>query len=281
MRHLIACTVCGNLAVLALYIGVCVVAGGMVDADQAVSIAYAHWIVFLGLFLVASYVLVEWAGEKPLRIIACGVLLVLIGLFVYPTVFRNSSPEQSMEQARTAYMQRDLATFRRYVDVNAVLSDGIDQIIVSPLAQSAAQPDGGGILAAGVAVTAASWKQLYLPALSEEVEQFVVSGSVPSQSQDNAFEIAVGSELLRMLATSQLTYEGLAGTKKLSNSVALVTVRVGMSSSPQSNQGDAQGQASNSVASSILLTFKMRSAGTHWQIVGIQNLPELAKELLS
>jgi hypothetical protein len=190
-------------------------------------------------------------------------------------------------------MHRDLATFKSYVDVNSILSDGVDQLVVSPLSRNAAQSGNGldGLIAAGVAVTAAAGKQAYLPELSQQVEQFVVNGSVPNQSQDDAFGIAVGSELLRMLTVSQLTYDGIDSTKQISDSMALVTVRVRSSASPQPTATtnnlypslrivDSQGHEINPVERPMLVTLKLRSAGSHWQIVGIENLSDLAKQLL-
>lgn len=282
MRRVIAVLVSLPVGLCVVYLAVCVFAGRAVHVDQAERIAEQHWILAFVLLATVASGYEEWLAKTRARTVAGCVLLVLVVSFVYLTGLETSSPEESLEQARAAYMQRDLATFKSYVDVNAVLSDGIDQIVVSPLAQSATHSDSafGGIVAAGVAVTAASWKQVYLPRLSEQVEQFVVTGSVPDQSQDDAFGVAMGSEILRMLAASQLTYEGIEGTRKLSDSFALVTVRVQVSSNAQPNQEDMQGRELNSDQSPALLTLKMRSAGGHWQIVGIQNLPELAKRLL-
>jgi len=174
--------------------------------------------------------------------------------------------------------------------VNSVLSDAVDQIVVSPISRSAAQSGGGlgGFLAAGVAATAEAGKQVYLPELSREVEQFVVTGSVPDQSQNDAFGIAVGSEFLRTLATSQLTYGGISETRKISNDLALVTVRVQSASSNSQPQQTAPANSQYpslriipAEESPVLVTLKLRPAGSHWQIVGVENLPELAKQLVN
>jgi hypothetical protein len=272
MRRAIAVVLCFPVGFLTVYFALCVFAGRLIGADEALGIAGGKWLlVFFGAVGVIASCFEGWAAKRrPVVLFAC-VLVVVAGAFVFISAPDSSSPEDALQEARAAYARRDLASFKSYVDVNAVLGDGIDQIIVSPLSQSAAQSgSGGGILAAGMAVAAASWKQVYLPELSEQVEQFVVSGSLPNQSQDDAFVTALGSEILRMLAASQLTYEGIAGTQKLSDSFARVTVRVRMSSSGEQN----------SVPSPVLLTFRMRSDGSHWRIVGIENLPELAKQLL-
>ena len=205
----------------------------------------------------------------------------------------SPSPEDSLQEARAAYMRHDLATFKNYVDVNSILSDGVDQLLGPTPADGFVERISKGT-AEGVA-------QHYLPELSQQVEQFVVTGSVPNQPQDNAFELAVGSELLRMLAVSQLTYDGIDSTKKISDSVTLVTVRIRSSASPPphqtasanslypslriiDNEGHAQPiervSATPAETSPILVTLKLQSAGSHWQIVGIEKLPDLAKQLL-
>lgn len=310
MRRAIACALSLAVAVPALYLVLCFLAGRLLTIDQADHVYHGggHYI-FLGVGLLAAYGLEEWFVKRRRAVLICcsGLVLLVAGFVAVMVLGASPTPEDSLQEARAAYMRHDLATFKSYVDVNSILSDGVDQLVVSPIARSAAQSDSGfgGLLAAGVAATAAAGKQVYLPELSEQVEQFVVTGSVPDQSQDDAFGIAVGSELLRMLAVSQLTYDGIDSTRKISDSVALVTVRVRGSANPQPQQTasannlypslrvtsiiDSEGheqpikRASDASAetSPLLVTLKLRSAGSHWQVVGIQNLPDLAKQLLN
>jgi hypothetical protein len=307
MRRAIAFVLSLAVAVPALYLLLCLFAGRLLTIDQADHVYHGNGhLVFLGLGLLAAYGLEEWFVKRHRAVLICcsGLVLLVAGFVAVMMLGASPSPEDSLQEARAAYMRHDLATFKNYVDVNSILSDGVDQLVVSPIARSAAQSDSGfgGLLAAGVAATAAAGKQVYLPELSQKVEQFVVTGSVPDQSQDDAFGIAVGSELLRMLAVSQLTYEGIDSTKQISDSVALVTVRVRGSSNPPPQQMasannlypslriiDSQGHAqpiervstASAENSPLLVTLKLRSAGSHWQVVGIQNLPDLAKQLLN
>jgi hypothetical protein len=192
-------------------------------------------------------------------------LIAVAGFIIMITSSEQPSPEKSIQEARAAYMRHDLATFKDYVDVNLILSDAVDQLVVSPISGSVGQSDNGfdRLLTAGFAAAAAAGKQVYLPELSRQVEQFVINGSLPNQSESDAFGIALGSNLLRGLAISQLTYGGISETRKLSDDIALVTMQIQSSMS----------------ARPLLVTLKLRSSGNHWQIIGIRNLPELAKQL--
>jgi hypothetical protein len=296
---------------LTLYLTRCALFNHLLTADEIARQIDKEPLGFLFTLVVFCVVVARWFYKSAIkehwaipvfRFVGIVLVACVAGVFVLMAVSTPPSPEDSLQEARAAYMRHDLATFKSYVDVNSILSDGVDQLVVSPIARSAAQSDSGfgGLLAAGVAATAAAGKQVYLPELSQQVEEFVVTGSVPNQSQDDAFGIAVGSELLRMLAVSQLTYEGIDSTKKFSDSIALVTVRVRSSGSqPQQAQAtnaypslriiDSEGHeqpiervsTAPAESSSMLITLKLRSAGSHWQVVGIQNLPDLAKQLLN
>jgi hypothetical protein len=225
---------------------------GFLFALVIIFVAVARWFYKLAIKEHWAVPVFRFAGVVLLAGVA-GVFAV-IGL----STSSSPSPEDSLQEARAAYMRRDLASFKTYVDVHAILSDGMDQAT-----SSASEAVGGGILGAAVAITAASGKQVYLPELSQQVEQFVVTGSVPNQSESDAFKIALGSNFLRTLATSQLTYGGISDTRKISDDLALVTVRVQSSLSSRP----------------VLVTFKLRSTGNHWQIVSIQNLAGLLTQL--
>jgi|SRR5579859_2871143 len=240
--------------------------GEFFHAFPSNSVAHVFAVIFL---LVAVFGFCDDAFEKRfwLTFVGCsGALAISAVVFIAIIAFANKSPEESLQAARSTYLNHDLASFKDYVDVNAILSDGVDQMIVSPALHDAQQTSSvvEGLVAAGVALTAASWQETDLPELSKEIEQFVVTGSVPNQSQSDSFGIALGSEFLRTFVASQLTYRGIAETRQSSESIVLITVRT----------EDSGGHP-------LLVTFKLRAKETHWQIVGVQNLPELFKQLAS
>jgi hypothetical protein len=281
-----------SLMTAALVFALCVRFVGHLPALNAAPLGKLICLLPLGALAFGVDKFCNWAFKKKFwgAFVGCSAVVTVLSVVYAALLLTTPSPlpEQSIQEARNAYLNHDLASFKNYVDVNSILSDGFDQLVVSPVVRNAAQSnsDLGGLLAAGVAATAAAGKQVYLPELSQEVEQFVVTGSVQNQSQDDAFGIAAGSEILRMLAISQLRYDGIENTRQISDSVTLVTVRVRNSVTSKAQQttfNTTYGSISVVPVETppVLITLKLRAAGDHWQIVSIQNLPDLAKQLLS
>jgi hypothetical protein len=190
--------------------------------------------------------------------------LALIVVVVVLVIFSGPKPEDSLDQARTAYLQHDQANFDKYVDVNSVLSDWTDQGVNVWLKQQNAGP----IETAAAQIVAGTLKGVYLPNLAQSVDQMVVSGTLPDQSQtgqnDQAtvFVTSFMSSVLRNIASSQLTYQGLQ-SKSITNDNAELTVGV---TSPLSSQP-------------ISVRIKMRRDGDHWRVVGVEDLAGLLNQI--
>jgi hypothetical protein len=190
--------------------------------------------------------------------------LALLVVVVVLTVFSGPKPEDSLDQARTAYLQHDQVSFDKFVDVNSVLSDWTDQGVNVWLRQQNAGP----IESAAAQIIAGTLKSVYLPGVAQSVDQLVVTGSLPDQSQTNqndqatVFVTAFMSSILHSVATSQLTYQGVQ-SKTITNDNAELTI--GVTSSLSSQQ--------------ISVRIKMRRDGDHWRVVAVEDLSGLLNQI--
>ncbi len=275
MRRLIAflLSVLISLVVLpiAIYVGLSMDGGhllGVAEVWAALTKTPIWALVGLGFMLFEAG---QWFYRKAVQLrwvipATCGAfVLLLIGAFVTVEAL-TVSPEASLQAARTAYLEHDLAGFKEYVDVDGILKDGVDQIVVLPALRHASKTDDviAEAVAGGLAIGGVSWRDKYVPRLADQIEQFVVSGSLPDQSNSDALATAVSSELLRGLVVTQLTFNGFVRSEQVSDSEALVTVQV-------------QGPVSNPIP--VDMSLKLRSEGLHWKVVSIQNLPSLLSRL--
>jgi Double zinc ribbon len=220
---------------------------------------------------VAAVPVVAQAAQVPPRKSHAGAWIVLIlalviGIVAFAAVIENSGPkpEEAVDGARTAYLQHDQASFDKFVNVNAVLSDGTDQMVNNWLAQNKA----GGLVTAGAGLLTEYVKTNYLPAFAQSVDQWVVSGTWPDQSQSsdnnsaNSMAANFVSSMLRTVASSQLTYQGVV-SKSVNDSTADLSLDMGTSMSSQP----------------VVVKLRLQKDGDHWQIVAIEDLAGLMDQL--
>jgi hypothetical protein len=189
---------------------------------------------------------------------------VLAGIAVSATYFylHTPDPEISLDQVRLAYAQQDQLSFDKYVDVQAVLGNGIDQFadyyalkhkIVHPV-----------FFKAGISVG----EQMYLPQIAQSVDNFVVTGSLPDLpvwATDNATvseAISDAANVLHRVIQAQLQYQGVVA-KTVSGADATVEVRI---KSPLST-------------GAMTVRLQMRRVQNHWRIVAIEDVPRILQEL--
>jgi len=192
-------------------------------------------------------------------------VIALLVILVVVVVNSGPKPEDSLDQARLAYLHHDQATFDKYVDVNSVLGDWTDQGVNMWLKQQNA----GAIEQAAAQILAGTVKSAYLPTLSQSVDQVVVSGTLPDQSQNGsndpvtAFVVNFISSIVRNIASSQLTYQGVQSKTVVNNTDAVLKVIVGSSLSNQP----------------VIVQIKMRRDGDHWRVVSVDDLAGLLNQL--
>jgi len=190
-------------------------------------------------------------------------MLAIVVIVLLVALFSGPKPETSLDQARTAYLNHDQANFDKYVDVSSVLNDWTDQGVNEWLKQQNA----GALETATVQVVAGAVKSAYIPGLSQSVDQMVVTGTLPDQSQnsdDKATVFLTGfvSSVLRNIAASQLTYQGVQ-SKTITNDNAELTVGV---TSPLSTPP-------------ISVRIKMHRDGDHWRVAAVEDLAGLLNQI--
>ena len=196
-----------------------------------------------------------WIGIS----IATAVVLIMAVILV-----SGPRPEDSLDRARSAYLQHDQETFDKYVDVSSVLSDWVNQGVNGLL-----EGNHAGIAQRMIVQSAVqAMKDAYLPAMSQSVDQLVVSGTLAEQprsgnsDQTNALLAGFISSGLRTLASSQLTYEGIRSrTISGTNALLDVNVRTSLRNRP------------------VVLKIKMHREGDHWRVVAVQDLAGLLEQL--
>lgn len=172
--------------------------------------------------------------------------------------------EDAVDGARTAYLQHDQVSFDKYVDVQNVLSDGTDQMVNHWLAQNKS----GAVVTAGAGILTAYVKTNYLPAFAQSVDQWVVSGTWPDQTQssDSSSASAMAanfvSSMLRTVAASQLTYQGVV-SNSVNDATADLSVNMGTSMSSQP----------------VIVRLRLQKDGDHWRIEAIEDLAGLMEQL--
>jgi hypothetical protein len=192
-------------------------------------------------------------------------VLALLVIVVVAVVMSGPKPEDSLDQMRAAYLQHDQVNFDKFVDVNSVLGDWTDQSVNMWLKQQNA----GAIETAAAQVVAGTLKSAYLPSLSQSVDQMVVSGTLPDQSQNGsndqvtAFVVNFISSMVRNIASSQLTYQGVQSKTVVNNTDAVLKVIVGSSLSNQP----------------VIVQIKMHRDGDHWRVVSVDDLAGLLNQL--
>ena len=190
--------------------------------------------------------------------------IVVVALIVLAVSLSGPNPEDSLDHARTAYLQRDQANFDTYVDVASVLSDGVDQIVAAMMQQN----NTGGLARIGIEAAVPTLKSIYLPSASRAIDQFIISGTLPqdteSSGNDPAEALIAGyvSVALHKLAASALSYQGVE-SKQISGGNATLAVKVAM---PQS-------------AEPMVLKVRMQKADGHWRVVAVEDLAGLLRNL--
>ncbi|HEX5208952.1 MAG TPA: DUF4339 domain-containing protein [Steroidobacteraceae bacterium] len=193
-----------------------------------------------------------------------GAVVVVVALLVLVGLLSGPKPEDSLDHARAAYLQRDQANFDRYVDVSSVVSDGVDQIVAVIMQQN----NTGGLARVAVEAAVPALKSIYLPSASRAIDQFIISGVLPQDPQSSSNDPATAliasyvSAVLRKVAASGLSYQGVE-SKLISNGTAMLAVRV---ATPLSSQP-------------MVLKVRMQKAGGYWRVVAIEDLAGLVREL--
>ena len=202
------------------------------------------------------------SGTEPIRKrprhIFRNIVLIVFGIAVTATVLfvtNQPKPEDSIEKVRTAYLQRDAATFDEYVDVQSILNDWTDQVLRMWVDSGKDQLEAMGIAAAA--------KTFFVPKIAPSVEQAILSRQVVNtEGGDVNYITSFLSNGIRALIASQISYQGVASESQYKPDVCL-DLSVGTSISAQT----------------FLVKVVLERSGDHWRIVKINDLGGLLQQL--
>jgi len=163
--------------------------------------------------------------------------------YVIVPVVSRQIPLIAVGQAVKAYREHDIAAFHEYVDIRSVLDDGVDQVVPAKWL--------------GGAVKAEMTPDLVLT-VDHLVGQETSPG--PSESSEESFASQTVKNVLRS-AVRRLKFDGL-GPDSIDGDVAHIEVRM---------------SRDNRI---IPIQARLQWRGDHWQIVAIENLPNIVEALM-
>lgn len=189
---------------------------------------------------------------------------VVAAIVVLVVLFAGPQPEDSLDHARLAYLQRDQVNFDRYVDVTSVLGDGVDQIAGMVMQEN----NTSGLARLAIEAAIPALKSVYLTSTSQAVDQLIISGNLPQDSQsahsDPASVLVAGyvSAALHKVAASALSYQGIE-SKHIAGGIATLAVRV----------------ATPLASRPLVLRVRMQKGDGYWRVIAIEDLAGLLREL--
>ena len=207
------------------------------------------------------------ASRKPVgKWIGIGAAVVIVGAIALFAVqlLSGPQPEDAIDQARLAFLNRDQAEFAKYVDVQGVLDNWVDQSVNALLAKN----DTGPLAAVAVQAALPTVKHAFLPTAAQAVGQFIVSGAPTSEQSTGdanpvgAFLMSYLSSATRQLATSQLTYMGVE-SKQVTGDDAALAVKVGSAFRSEP----------------IHLKVRMHRFGDFWRVVAVDDVLGLLQQM--
>lgn len=183
---------------------------------------------------------------KRIALILGGVLVIaaiVVALWMTGVIFAVG-PKESVERAHQAFEKKDLATFDKYFDSEAVLRNLLDQF-------EALEP----------ANDEQKQVRAHLPEVANVMKR-ALFGLPPPDETPEMHKLAdrPGQQLKE--AMSKTVFKG-ATSESRSGSDATV--------------GTSWGDASGRSTETITLEFKLQKAGNHWKVVAIPNLSKVVK----
>ena len=194
------------------------------------------------------------------RVVLLLLLVVLAGggYFYYQSL--KAGPKYALIQVANAARTHDMATFERYVDVNSVTGNLMDQ--VADQGSTLGLPNIGGL-------SLKSALRMLKPQLTQvvrkEVQQFVETGSLQGPANAAASE-----------GVMNISLAGLAG-KVASPGSKFKDIKYVKEEGEQALVGIEFTQPKYDTT--MVVELKMRNRGDHWQVTEITNTGDLLKQV--
>lgn len=194
--------------------------------------------------------------RKPLWVwvLVVGVLLISGAGYWYWT----TTPQYSLRCIGKSITKHDLATFKKYVDLNTVTSRAVDDLINVSMNDPEVADQGVNEFAQGVVKLL---KPQLVEVFTKEVESYIESGTFKGEKDTEGSGFSP-EDLWKKTGGKSAKLNGISSVKK-EGKIALVGLKLQL---PEYN-------------SEIVLDLKMRDRGTYWQLVEISNIGDVIVDL--
>lgn len=195
------------------------------------------------------------------RILLTLLLLAVVGGGYYYFKFLRNTPVSALMQAARATQTHDVATFERFVDVEALTNGVVDDVAANGSLLSALVPGGGFMLRSGISLL----KPQLAKAAHAEVQRYVETGSV---------EAAMAAAPKR---TANLSFLGLIG-RIVGPGSSFKGIKYTTEQGDEARVGIefSQPRYDSTMVAEVLL---QRQPDGHWQAKRISNTRELLSEV--
>lgn len=195
---------------------------------------------------------------------------VCAALFLGPArTAQAEGPLDAISKAQAAIDDNDPDTFKKYVDINAVLNKGMDDLITALKAQAADGSLEGNnavllLILASLGEDDQGKTEFLKQLLASEMKTFVTTG--------------ISGGYFAGKPTGKVKPSGLTATLLKSMSKGRKEIVPGKVISLEDGQATVTGTFVDKKAGSFPLELRMEKTGEHWQVKEVLNAEELAKQ---
>jgi hypothetical protein len=194
------------------------------------------------------------------------ILFVLIILGAIGFWYWTTTPEYSIQQVKTAVKNHDLVTFQKYVDIDAVASGIVDDLLTTPMRSVLGPGIFGQWIVAGVVGII---KQPLVNGVKEDLQRFVTTGQlIPKDSEAEADSETGGERLSLGALDSRLGFRKHAFRRIEYSHKDGKVCTLGLIFHNQVHNQD------------LLLEVKMQDYGGYWRVTQLSNFPKFTGDLV-
>ena len=190
-----------------------------------------------------------WTRTRILCLVTFIVFLAAVGGYHFWT----TTPTYSLRQAGLAWKNQDWEEFKKYVDVESVLKNGLDAIVEDQLSQAP--------IPEGAQATARNLVQLFKPQLLSILEKQVQDALLEKPDRQTAKDLTTPDITPSLKTTARNWQLEQINVGKASDDEVLVSITL---RSPNPNEPSIH-----------QIHLRMADRGDHWQVTEIVNMPEL------
>jgi hypothetical protein len=204
--------------------------------------------------------------KKKLVLVGLIIILLLVSGFLGHTYWLSARPEYALWQIGRAMKKRDLKLFRKYVELDSIVEQAVDDVVRFAAAQAAAEQLSPPASVAAREEVLSITRDGLIRTLRDQIKEYVRSSKV-EQTPALPFEETAGSKLLAVILPLQ------SRLGRLYQDFEHVKIK-GKSASIGVMIFDQE------VGEEFLVELKLqRKRGDYWQLVAISNGFELLQRI--